>query len=323
MANISYQIARKIVTILRELVAELEAEKRGRPRATRRGRPKRYNDSDILVMLALASIMGLSLRGLYHRLKNSRLWARLFNLKPANIPHLATLARRKNDSDLRRLRDRLYKKTTTNLASGIAAFIDASAIEADPKLHPNANWGYSSKGMFYGYQLHLACDLKGAVLFFTVTKASSKEIAPAKYVLKEAKKINPKLKYLTGDASYDVTALYRYCRKELDAKLIARINPRRAITVDNAISLAKGERKRAFRLTCSRFGTILLNKRAVVEQVFSQLKEIIRIDELPFWVKKLSHAKEHIKWLILAYNVLLYTNKVHAENLRSIKRLVA
>ncbi|MBE0446899.1 MAG: hypothetical protein IBX64_02135 [Actinobacteria bacterium] len=63
-----------------------------------------------MVMLTLASIMGLSLRGLYHRLKNSRLWARLFNLKPGNVPHLATLARRKNDSDVKRLRDRLYKK---------------------------------------------------------------------------------------------------------------------------------------------------------------------------------------------------------------------
>lgn len=138
MANISYQIAFKIVTILRELVLELEAEKRGRPCILRRGRPKRYNDSDILVMLVLASIMGLSLRGLYFRLKSSRLWARLFNLGPGNVPHLATLARRKNDSDLRRLRDRLYKKITTNLSSGIAAFIDSSAIEADPKLQPNA-----------------------------------------------------------------------------------------------------------------------------------------------------------------------------------------
>lgn len=323
MANISYQIAFKIVTILRELVLELEAEKRGRPRANRKGRPKRYNDSDILVMLTLASVMGLSLRGLYFRLKNSRLWARLFNLGPGNIPHLATLARRKNDSDLKRLRDRLYKKIATNLSSGTAAFIDASAIKADPKLHPNANWGYSSRGMFYGYQLHLACDLKGTALFFTITKASSKEIAPAKYVLKEAKKINPKLKYLTGDAAYDVTALYKYCRKDLGLKLVARINPRRAKTVDNAISLAKGERKRAFRLTCSRFGGILLNKRAVIEQIFSQLKETIRIDELPFYLKKLSHVKEHIKWLLLAYNVLLYTNKVHSQNLRSIKRLVA
>ncbi|MBE0446911.1 MAG: transposase [Actinobacteria bacterium] len=78
----------------------------------------------------------------------------------------------------------------TNLTSGIAFFIDSSAIEADPKLHPNANWGYCSEGMFCGYQLHLACDLKGATLFFTVTKASSKETAPARYVLKESKKIN-------------------------------------------------------------------------------------------------------------------------------------
>lgn len=97
----------------------------------------------------------------------------------------------------------------------------------------------------------------------------------------------------------------------------------RAKTVEKAVLLAKGERKRAFRRTRSRFGRILLNKRAVIEQVFSQLKEIIRIDELPFYLKKLSHVKEHFKWLILAYNVLLYTNKVHGENLRSIKRLVA
>jgi hypothetical protein len=63
--------------------------------------------------------------------------------------------------------------------------------------------------MFYGYQLHVACDLKGATLFFTVTKASPKEIAPAKYMLKEATKIHSKLKYLTGDTAYDVTTLYK------------------------------------------------------------------------------------------------------------------
>ncbi|MCL6473348.1 MAG: transposase [Firmicutes bacterium] len=117
--------------------------------------------------------------------------------------------------------------------------------------------------------------------------------------------------------------MYKYCRKELDAKLVARVNPRRAKTLQNAVLRAKGERKKAFKLTLSRAGTVLLNKRVVVEQVFSQLKEIIRIDELPFYLKKLSHVKEHINWLILAYNVLLYRNKVYGDNLRSIKRLVA
>jgi hypothetical protein len=209
------------------------------------------------------------------------------------------------------------------LAAGRVAVIDASALVANRKQHPNANWGYSSKGMFYGYQLHLACDLNGAVLSHTVTKASVKSTKPARRVLSSARQAHPKLKYCVGDALYDVSALYTYCRKELNTQLVARINPRRANTVENAVALAKGERRRAFDLTLSRTGHVFLNKRVVVEQVFSQLKEIIRIDELPFFLKKLSHVKEHIKWLLLAFNVLLYRNKVHGQNLRSIKRLVA
>ncbi|MCL6473347.1 MAG: transposase [Firmicutes bacterium] len=147
-------------------------------------------------MLTLAGIEGLSLRALYHRLSTRPLWARLFNLNPASVPHLATLARRKKDPRLRRLRSRLDAKLASLLAGGRVAVIDSSALVANQRVHPNANWGYSSKGIYYGYQLHLTCDLNGAILSHTTTKASVKSKEQAQAILKRSKTINKELKIL-------------------------------------------------------------------------------------------------------------------------------
>lgn len=60
-----------------------------------------------------------------------------------------------------------------------------------------------------------------------------------------------------------------------------------------------------------------------VDYVFGQLKDPLRLRDMPWWVRGVKRVQAHIQWAILAYTAILSTNKLRRNKLRNIAPYLA
>ena len=153
-----------------------------------------------------------------------------------------------------------FLQTTLGELTGIS-FIDATSIEV---CHPNrakqhkvfkdqAGWGKSSVKWYFGLKLHLIINDKGELLAVTLTPGNTDDRKP---VPEMAKQLTGKL---FGDKGYVSQALFETLYQQ-GLTLIAR---RRKNMTNRLMSL---------------LDKVLLRKRAIIESVNDQLKNICQIE---------------------------------------------
>lgn len=153
-----------------------------------------------------------------------------------------------------------FLQTTLGELTGIS-FIDATSLEV---CHPNrakqnkvfkdqAGWGKSSVKWYFGLKLHLIINDKGELLAVTLTPGNTDDRNP---VPEMAKQLTGKL---FGDKGYVSQALFESLYQQ-GLTLIAR---RRKNMTNRLMSL---------------LDKVLLRKRAIIESVNDQLKNICQIE---------------------------------------------
>ena len=153
-----------------------------------------------------------------------------------------------------------FLQTTLGELTGIS-FIDATSIEV---CHPNrakqhkvfkdqAGWGKSSVKWYFGLKLHLIINDKGELLAVTLTPGNTDDRKPVPAM---AKQLTGKL---FGDKGYVSQALFETLYQQ-GLTLIAR---RRKNMTNRLMSL---------------LDKVLLRKRAIIESVNDQLKNICQIE---------------------------------------------
>lgn len=251
-------------------------------------------------------------------------------------PSYRTLTRRFKALDepllvlTRRILNKLVSKRIIKLAI-LAA--DGSLLKAkgkeQPKKRPDiipadkeAKWGYSlTRGWVWGYRLHLISTVRPCIvpLSWLITTANFQEspkfINLAKPVVELARCNLKRIKTFLGDSAYEGKDIYRWSKKEQKINFICPIK-------DGKVKHPRAkERKMRLKLFKTKRIQKLFRRRADIERLFSQLKELFTIDPLP--VVGLKNVSTYANLTSLAYLAAVYYNYSNGRGLRQIKSLVA
>ena len=153
-----------------------------------------------------------------------------------------------------------YLQSRYGACTGIS-FIDSTSLEVcDPKrisqhrvFATDARRGKSSMGWFYGFKLHLAVNDQGELLACCLTPGNVDDRAPVPHMVKRLRG------KLFGDRGY-ISAPLTHLLFEQGLQLITRVR--------------KNMKKQLMHLS----DKLLLRKRAIIESIIDQLKNISQIE---------------------------------------------
>lgn len=211
--------------------------------------------------------------------------------------------------------------------------VDATDIEVKPKYDSTAAWGHCSKGKFYGYKAHILCTKNGIPLAFRVTKANEVEVSQFHELLMEARGLVRSAKkcvyFMLGDAAYDCEGLYEAVDDLLDALLLCSPNWRsckKEIPEGMALhpSVIEGMvcteyRKQALLYRASTSGKKVYKGRIVIEQVNSDLKQHMYLNDIHYWQKGIERVKRHVFCSVFNYCLSILINIKHNRAPRHVK----
>lgn len=253
-----------------------------------------------------------------------------------HFPCYRTLTRRfkQLDEPILIFVNRLIRKVISQRIIRLAILAtDGSLLKAkgkeQPKKRPDiipadkdAKWGYSlTRGWVWGYRLHLISTVKPCIvpLVWLITTANFQEgpyfISLAKDVVELAKTTSKRIKAFLGDSAYEGKQIYQWSKKERHINFFCPIK-------DGKIKHPRSkERKMRLKLFKTKKMKRLFKRRADIERLFSQLKELFTIDPLP--VIGLKNVSTYVNLTCLAYLAAIYYNHSNGRGLRQIKSIVA
>ena len=290
-------------------------------------------------MLLLGTVKGWSLAELHRRLTayHDPQWRRLLDLPYRRIPAYSTLVERSHHPRVKAWERRLYRRLLSSLLNGRnlgLLAVDLTDLPRDLR-DPLANWGVCGKGKFYGYKLHLLTTRDGVPLAVVATRANRTEPTVTDSLLRQLRhhltgEQLKRLRFAVADAAYDTHKVYD-AFAELKVQLIAVPNPRKNAKLKGPLARAtrrelkeRGRaRDRGILLYHSHRGRQLHRQRIVVDQVFGQLKEQLRLGELPWWVRGVRRVQEWSNRAVLAFVAILAVNKRRRNGLREVAGYVA
>ncbi len=201
----------QVIMIVKEMLAECEAEPRGRPAQPRVGAPPTYSDGLIVLILVLKTLKHWSIHHTYRKLADpvDATWRDLLELRREELPSRRTLQERQYSRYVKRLRQQVWRRVRRRLLAVVdlsTLVVDLTAIEVDRSWDEHAAWGYTSDdNAFYGYQLHLLCTTDGLPLAIRVTRGNGHELNEVCPLFKEAAHLlgqqSDLVEYVLGDAA--------------------------------------------------------------------------------------------------------------------------
>ena len=153
-----------------------------------------------------------------------------------------------------------FLKTRLGTMTGIS-FVDSTPLEvchpkrahAHKTFNPLAAWGKCSVGWYFGFKLHLIINDRGELLAITLTPGNTDDRNPIREMTKDL------LGKLFGDRGYVSQALF----EELFERGLTFISKRRKNMKNTLVRM---------------IDKVLLRKRAIIESVNDQLKNICQIE---------------------------------------------
>ena len=248
-------------------------------------------------------ILGKSNNGIWKALKGGviKLPSPFEGLSPGR----RTIDRRLSGNDrmveafLKRVMWRLILKLAS---SPKAVIIDSTELVADPRKDKGGAWGYNSKGNFYGYKLHLLSTENSIPIGFKVTIGSVHDVKMFIPLFRDSLSILRKLKtveYLIGDAAYDsIKAMGEVIG--IDLMPVIKLNRRRG--------RPRGIRAKIGRFLETEEGQRVFSLRGAIERTNSFLKEGMRIEGFPSYIRGLKRVALFVREKMLAALTMMLTN---------------
>jgi len=287
-------------------------------------------------MLLLATIKGWSLAQLHRQLSAYHLsyWRRLLKVRYHQVPAYSTLVDRARNARVMIWQNRLYRRVLVGLLHQRNLGVLALDMTDLPRRvwDPLASWGFCGKGGFYGYKLHLVVAADGVPLAATTTQARNRETEVVPHLLRQLHaqlrtKALDGLRFAVADAAYDTHDVHA-AFAQVHTQLITPVNPRKyhwklTWRTRRQLQPQQRPRDRGILLYHSRRGQKLHRKRRVVDYVFGQLKDQLRLKQMAWWIRGVRRVQIHIQWTILAYTAMLATNRVRRCGLRKLAPYLA
>ena len=319
-----------LLTVIGPLLEKLERTHpvlSGQPHLGRR----RTYATWLLVRLWLLGVLGgWSERQLFIKLGNRpvRRWLGRFIALPEALPDRSQFARRIREPDfleaLRLLFEELARRLARKRPADLATLsLDFTDLPVNVRHDLAAAYGYSSKGRFYGYSLHLVITCRGTLLAYRLATANHHAVRLAEEMTADLRPLRRRIASLLGDASYDSGRFHEQVRCDLGARLLAPQN-RRSRKGPPPPPDRTTERGRALALLATPRGRALYRQRTIIEQVNGQLKDVLRIGDIPYYVRGEAAVERLVAARLILYNAALLKNVLdHQTHIRHVKALVA
>jgi len=199
-----------------------------------------------------------------------------------------------------------------------------------------ADWGWDSRGGFWGYKLGLICSQQGVILGLTLMKANFTEyhvntrlIRMARETIQTAFGALP-VDYLVCDAGFDGERTYKAAHRQLEASALCPPKRLRSSKAKRAKQILRhAQRRTPFRYLDHQLwegaeAKEIYLKRTVIEQVNGQLKEApFRIDEIPRRQRGVHRLLLRCLAKAIYFNLAIIANIALGRNTRQIRGLAA
>ena len=335
MYNLNYLFEK-----VKKEINEILNETRGRKAKANVGRNlKDKNAIQTVLMLLLATLKGWNLSQVHRKVTSyfSPVYRKMLGLKLGEIAPYSTFAFRTDHKRIKEIQNRLFRRLLIpllNCCSLSLLAIDMTDLPRDLR-DKLANYGVCGKGYFYGYKLHLIVTRDGVPLAVVATKANKTEPSVTDRLINQLRKNLTKfqlekLRSGVSDAGYDTINIYDSF-SDLSVQLVSAVNPRNNSSLKGELSReyrsklkeSSTPRDRGILLYHSKRGGKLYNQRIVVEQVIDQLKNDLRLSDLPWWVRGVRKIKEYLDRAVLAFVAILHCNKLRRNDLRNLTPYLA
>ena len=316
-----------LLTLIDPLLRNLERAHPTLPGEPHLGANRTYSTWLLVRLWMVRVLAGWSQRQLFAKLQRRRVraWLRRFIDLPRRLPSRSHYGRRVRQPDFLAALRLLFEALAVRLARRTPGDLEVLSLDftdlpVDVKYDPDAAYGYTSKGRFYGYKLHLIVSRRGALLAYRVATANHHGVRLAEEMLPDLAPLARLIQTILGDAGYDSGPLHDQVREVLDATLLAPMNPRRGARRPEA-STARGQ---ALALLDTAAGRTLYRQRTIIEQVNGQLKDVLRVGDIPYHVRGEAAVERLVVARLILYNAAILKNVLdHEPHVRRVKVLVA
>ena len=182
-------------------------------------RKRKYSDGQILKILVLLQIFGISYRSARIFLNNHEEYLAMVGVR--DIPSFQTLSRRSRSMDLHAIDSFMIhtcKYSTAMRRKYWGNYKD-----------PGSGWSKTTKGWSYGRKCHMTLDIDSLLIMdWIITKGNIHDSRVSHEMVDSVRNFS----YILGDSAYDTSDIYDYIFENTHSLPIIDTNKRRGIVPD-------------------------------------------------------------------------------------------
>ena len=182
-------------------------------------RKRKYSDRQILKILVLLQIFGISYRSARIFLNNHEEYLAMVGVR--DIPSFQTLSRRSRSMDLHAIDSFMIhtcKYSTAMRRKYWGNYKD-----------PGSGWSKTTKGWSYGRKCHMTLDIDSLLIMdWIITKGNIHDSRVSHEMVDSVRNFS----YILGDSAYDTSDIYDYIFENTHSLPIIDTNKRRGIVPD-------------------------------------------------------------------------------------------
>lgn len=276
-----------------------------------------------LIKLYLITVKN-SVNTVYEKLTNYKDTSvrKKLGIKYSSIPCLSTIYGLIKRNELKQLKSKLRRKITKSLLHFRNVRILIMDMTDLPKqiYDKVSNYGYCSKGRFYGYKLHLVVTNDEIPIAFCISKANKRETSFVFRLFSEVRELvgDLKIKYVIGDKGYDSNKAHNQIYDLTDGLLLSPINPRKSKyrlkrPLENKYKDFYEKRGKRRDLNCliyySEKGKRLYKNKVKVERVHDEIKNDLSFSDVVNKISGVNELENELGW----YMILLIGSKFYKK----------
>jgi len=281
-------------------------------------RKRKYTDRQILKILMLLQVFGISYRSARIFLANHGEYIAMMGLK--EMPSFQTLSRRARMLDLHALnREITFLYCIEEIAAVDSFMIHTCKYSTAARRKawgnyrdPESGWSRTTKGWSYGRKCHMTLDVDSLLIMeWMITKGNIHDSRVSHDMVDSVRNFS----YILADSAYDTSGTYDYVFENTHALPVIDTNRRRGIVPERLPV------NRRIGIELRKEYASLYSLRWEIERTFSILEEILQCENI--WYTKNREYDSAMGLKAIAYNLMVISNVEAGEKPREIMKIVA
>jgi hypothetical protein len=281
-------------------------------------RKRKYSDRQILKILVLLQIYGISYRSARIFLINHEEYLRMIRM--SEISSFQTLSRRARKFDLHAINRAITFLYSMKEIAAIDSFMihtckHSTAMRKKDRGNykdPESGWSKTTKGWTYGRKCHMSLDIDSLMIMdWIITKGNIHDSRVSHEMVDSVRNFS----YILGDSAYDTSDIYDYVFENTHSLPIIDTNRRRGIIPERL------PMNRKIGIDLRREYSSLYSLRWEIERTFFILEEIMRAENI--WYVRNRSYDTAIGLKAIAYNLMIISNIKMGNKPREIMKIVS